>query len=132
MRRTKYGSRAVKAEASPDGRYYASVGEMRRAQELRLLEGSGAIQDLRFQVRFPIVVEGEKVCTYVADFTYMESERWVVEDYKGFETPEFKLKWKLLQALYPGNEFRLTGGKNGAVRNRSKGVIPKGTGGRRK
>ena len=49
------------------------------------------------------MVNNEKICAYIADFRYQKKNKdgeWyeVVEDAKGVETPEFKLKKKLMKA----------------------------------
>jgi hypothetical protein len=45
------------------------------------------------------------VCTYRADFTYLEDGRLVVEDAKGWRTEMYLLKRKWLKAEY-GIEVR--------------------------
>ena len=62
------------------------------------------MQNLKLQPRFIITVNSQKICTYVADFEYdLESldGTWehVIEDAKGVETTEFKLKKKLMKAV---------------------------------
>ena len=52
-----------------------------------------------------IVVNDQKICKYVADFQYNKVDEYgnleeVVEDAKGVETAEFKLKKKLMKAVY--------------------------------
>lgn len=42
----------------------------------------------------------EKACTYVADFVYVENGYTVVEDAKGFRTPVYKIKKKLMLWRY--------------------------------
>jgi len=80
-----------------DGRWFASQREGRRYEELRLLERAGEISRLKTQVAFPITINGEKICTYRADFTYRTKEgKTIVEDTKGFLTPIYKIKKKLL------------------------------------
>ncbi len=99
LRRAKYGNRAV----VHDGRRFASRAEGARYLVLKTLETLGQIKDLRCQVRYPLVVNGVKVCAYVADFVYVDLVaecREVVEDCKGYRTPEYKLKKKLLKALH--------------------------------
>lgn len=91
-----------------DGIRFASIGEANRYRGLKLLEQNGAITDLKLQQPFDLEIFGYKVCTYRADFTYFENGRFVVEDFKGFVTPEFKLKAKLFEALY-GYPIRITG-----------------------
>lgn len=47
-------------------------------------------------------VNGELICTYKIDFVEIDmkdNETWT--EIKGFETPEWRLKWKLFDALYP-------------------------------
>lgn len=93
----KYGNRKVEV----DGITFASAKEARRYGELKLLERAGEISSLRTQPRFPIVINGVKVCTYVADFAYFEGEpTCVVEDVKGFKTDVYKIKRKLMKACH--------------------------------
>lgn len=96
---SKYHSRKI----TKDGITYDSVKEYRRFCELSLLERAGAIADLKRQVKFELIpsqrVDGkvvERPCTYVADFVYQEGGKIVVEDVKGFKTPEYRIKKKLL------------------------------------
>lgn len=95
---SKYG--AVRTEYA--GRVYASKAEARRAVELEASRMAGLIDSLEEQVAFPLVVQGVKVGTYVCDFQYREvaTGRLVVEDIKGFRTPVYRLKKKLVKALY--------------------------------
>lgn len=86
---------------------FASKKEADRFQQLVLLEKSGAIRDLKTQVTFKMTINGVVICKYVADFTYVEEGHFVVEDSKGYETREFKIKRKLLKALH-GHELRTT------------------------
>lgn len=83
-----------------DGYLFASRREAHRYSQLKLLEASGAITDLELQPKFPIIVNGVKVCTYVADFQYNENGAKVTEDVKGFSTPVYRLKKKLMKAVY--------------------------------
>ncbi len=91
--------KAVRTEV--DGILFASKGEAQRYWELKMMQNCGEITDLELQPRYPIVVNGEKICTYVADFRYTAKDGTkIVEDYKGFRTPIFKLKKKLMRACY--------------------------------
>ena len=66
----------------------------------------GLISDIEIHPPFPCVVNGKKVCLYKADFRYKNSEGvMIVEDTKGIETPMFRLKKKLVEALYPDTEI---------------------------
>lgn len=92
-----------------DGRRFASKAEARRFCELTNLERAGIISGLTLQPRFTLIVGGQKVCTYVGDFSFFESGKYVVEDVKGYPTPEYKLKRKLLLALNPTLDHREIG-----------------------
>lgn len=108
MTRSKYG--AVPTER--DGYRFASRREAADYDALALRLKAGEIRDLQLQVRFPCVVEGYKVCDYVADFVYYErvddvTWRFVIQDSKGVRTPIYRLKAKLIRAIY-GVEIRET------------------------
>lgn len=91
-----------------DGIKFASKGESNRYLELKAMQKAGVISELRLQPVFRIEVAGELICKYRGDFLYRENGREVVEDYKGVETPVFKLKWKMVQALYPKYLWRIS------------------------
>jgi hypothetical protein len=100
---SKYGAQRTEV----DGITFASKKEARRYGELKLLQRAGTIRDLKLQPRFPLTVNGRLVCTYVGDFEYLTVPigARIVEDAKGFKTPEYKLKAKLFKAL---NGFEIT------------------------
>ena len=86
---------------------FDSTREYIRYQELKLMERAGKIYNLNRQVKFvllPSQYEGKKcVCrqiTYIADFTYYEKGKLVVEDCKGFKTDVYRIKKKLMYAKY--------------------------------
>lgn len=81
---------------------FDSVKEYQRWGELRILERAGRISNLRRQVKYELIPkqEGERACNYVADFVYTENGKTVVEDVKGFKTPEYRLKRKLMMWIH--------------------------------
>lgn len=95
---TKYGAKRTEV----DGTWFASRREAERYKELRLLEAGGVISELELQPRFPLTVNGKKICVYVADFRYLDNETGevTIEDVKGVRTDVFKLKAKLLDAVH--------------------------------
>lgn len=95
MTKNKFGARKMR---SPDGQVFDSVKEFHRWGCLRLLERGGKISDLKRQVSFELIPkqEGERACSYVADFTYYQDGKLVVEDCKGFKTDVYRLKKKLM------------------------------------
>lgn len=92
----------------------ASRKEARRKRELELMQRAGVISDLRCQVPFELITEKrepdtvgprggikkgaliERNCVYIADFVYQCDGRIVVEDAKGYRTPEYIIKRKLM------------------------------------
>ena len=108
----KYRSR----KTTVNGITFASKLEAERYQQLRLLERAGEISGLQLQTEFQILKgwvhpeTGEKIRSryYVADFVYIEesTNKMVVEDTKGVETAEFRLKWAMVKSLYPQYDFR--------------------------
>ncbi len=98
MRAHKYGAKACEI----DGHRFPSQKEGRRYQELQLLARAGAIANLELQPRFPLVVNGAKICEYRADFQYFDHAKCatVIEDCKGFKTPDYRIKKKLVKAIY--------------------------------
>lgn len=92
---SKYGNRKLTA---PDGQKFDSVKEYHRYGCLRLLERAGAISNLRRQVKYELIPKqaGERACNYIADFTYIQDGKLVVEDVKGVKTDAYKIKKKLM------------------------------------
>lgn len=99
-RRLKYGNRRVII----DGVRFDSVAEGFRYQQLKLLEQGGEISDLKLQPEFSFKIGGILICKYRGDFSYIDSkhpDRLTVEDKKGHRTRDYRIKRKLMQALYP-------------------------------
>ena len=97
--RPKYGNKKVTVQ----GIKFDSKWESERYLYIKSLELAGRVRNLELQVRFALEVNGQKICTYIADFRYEKENAngdWetIVEDAKGVETPEFKLKKKLMKA----------------------------------
>lgn len=94
----KYG--AVPTEV--DGIRFASKSEAKHYVTLRTLRDAGAITGLELQPRYPMVVNGVTVCTYVADFRYVmvATGTTSVVDVKGMKTTMYRLKKKLMLAVY--------------------------------
>jgi hypothetical protein len=107
----KYGARRTWSDLCQ--RWFDSQAEARRGEQLQLMERAGVIRSLVFQPRFDLIVErinvpdelvtpARSVGRYVADAEYIEvsSGRYVVEDVKGTRTPVYRLKKKLVEAIY--------------------------------
>ena len=110
----KYRNKKV----TQNGITYDSRKEAQRHAVLKMLECAGKIQDLQTQVKFVLIpaqyefdtigVRGgvkrgkllEREVSYIADFVYTENGNRVVEDTKGFKTPEYIIKRKLMLYLH--------------------------------
>ena len=86
-----------------NGITYDSKKEYRRHCELLLMERSGLITDLERQVKYVLIpsqrIDGklvERELAYRADFRYTLNGKTVVEDVKGFKTPEYRIKKKCM------------------------------------
>lgn len=110
---SKYGNRKV----TFDGITFDSLKEAQHYAELKIMQRAGEIKDLERQVRFVLIPAQyehpapakkgkmlERECSYIADFMYWEKgpNGWekVVEDTKGFKTPEYIIKRKLMLKEY--------------------------------
>ena len=82
---------------------YASKKEARVAGELAILARAGKILDLREQVPFVIAKgrNGVRSVTWYADFTWKDADTGIahVADVKGYKTPVYVLKKRLLYLL---------------------------------
>ena len=84
--------------------------EAGKALELEMMKKAGEIKDFEEQKVLELVVNGYIVCTYKIDFVVYHHDGTVEYiETKGWVTPEWKLKWKLFEALYdvPGNRLTL-------------------------
>ncbi len=95
-RKSKYRSQKVEV----DGLTFDSKKEARRWDELIQLENAGVIRNLTRQVDFDLIVNGVLIARYRADMVYEENGERVVEDVKGMRTATYRIKRKLLHALF--------------------------------
>lgn len=77
--------------------------------ELLLLEKSGIIKDLELQKELVITVAGKQICIYYSDYFFTKTcnGKQTVGEAKGRATADFRLKWKLAQAIYPQYDYML-------------------------
>ena len=101
-----------------DGIKFDSKAEARRYVELKIIEDTGHIKELKLQPKFELQPKYKnskgqciRAITYKADFSYIETHsevgKLIVEDVKGVETKEFKLKKKMLEYKFPDIDFRI-------------------------
>ena len=80
--------------------YYGSKLEQRYWVKLKLMEKAGAIVHLKHQVRYPIIINGRRVGTYIADFTFYDKhdKKVRVLDAKGQEIEATRFRRKCAEA----------------------------------
>lgn len=82
------------------GYRFDSKGERERAETLKLMERAGEISDLEFQCKVHLVAD----INWKLDFRYRDNRlgEVVYEDFKGMETPVYRLKYKLWKEFGEG------------------------------
>ena len=96
-----------------NGKWFDSKKELRRYQQLELLQRAGKIKNLCCQVTYDLLpttrIDGQtqRKTTYTADFVYWDIEKdcEVIEDAKGMRTNVYKIKRKLMWEIL-GKESR--------------------------
>jgi len=123
LKRARKPSKYKNTRCEYMGEKFDSKKELNRHLVLLDMQKRGEIKNLKRQPRYKLKVGPVLVCTYVPDWSYLipggalhitgggrvvPCGKEVCEDAKGFQTREFKLKWKLAQALYPEIDWRLS------------------------
>lgn len=102
IKRTKTSAKPSKYRAiktKVDGITFDSKREAARYVELMTMHKAGEITEPVLQLKFPLVVNEELICSYRADFVYERAGVVVVEDVKGVRTAVYRIKKKLMAAL---------------------------------
>lgn len=100
LTRNKFGAKCCVYE----GIRFDSLKEAERWRQLRIMEQGGLIHDLRHHVPYPLLVNGQSLGVYEADFVYrdVETAEVRVEDCKGYKKGAvyrlFQWKKKLMLA----------------------------------
>ena len=104
-RGTKYKSKTCKCLL---GHWHHSRGEAEHCNKLSLLKKTGYITEFETQKKFSFDINGKHICNHYVDFwiTGNSGEQWV-EEFKGMATPEWKLKKKLFEALFPDIKYKV-------------------------
>lgn len=102
VRKPRIRGVASKEDRTYEGRCYHSKNEMLYAAKLDLLLKAGKIWRVEPQIRIPLRVNDQLVCTMVADFLIVNNDGTKeYHEVKGMETDTYKLKRKLLKACRP-------------------------------
>lgn len=97
---------------------YDSQKEAKRAFDLELKQRKGEVSEIKRQVKFVLQesfkipskktkqgFETIKEIAYIADFTYFMNGEFYIEDVKGYKTPEYKIKAKMLRKKIADGEI---------------------------
>lgn len=112
MKPHKYGARKT---VCAHGHTHDSAREAKRCVELHLLLRAGQITGLVYEPTYELMVGGKPIimgnghkARYRPDFTYIENDRVIAEDVKGFIVRDFPLRAALFRHCYPNIELRVT------------------------
>ena len=104
VRRSKYGA----VRTVYNGVTYASRSEANYARYLDLQKKAGAIKKWEGQVKWPLIVDGQKLCTMIPDFlVYFPDGKTALVEVKGVSSAVYKLKVKLFRILHPNVDYRV-------------------------
>ena len=102
---SKYHSQKI----TVSGKTFDSIKEANRYSELKLMERSGIISELKCQAPYVLIPSQkdekgktiEKPVKYIADFVYKDKNgNTVVEDTKGVRTADYIIKRKLMLYIH--------------------------------
>lgn len=101
LKKSKYGNKKV----TVDDFVFDSQKEAKVYLELKQRHNAGEIDNLMRQVKVPIVINKQKICTYIADFSFTDckTKKYVLVDVKSVITrklPVYRLKNKLVKAIH--------------------------------
>jgi hypothetical protein len=111
-KQSKYRNKKVVMDFGDEIVKFDSQKEAKRFGELLIESRQGFISNLQRQVKYPLMVKGQPICMYIADFTYTDKNGIdVVEDVKGKytdkrgkikyrTTAEYRIKEKMMMAIY--------------------------------
>ena len=97
--RSKYNAQktiynGVKFDSKKEANYCAKLDMLKKAT------GNDKVISYELQPRYDIIVNEKKIGFYKADFKVLYRNRVEVIDVKGFKTDVYKIKKKLVEAIY--------------------------------
>lgn len=90
---------------TPDGKFDSKY-EYQKWCELKLLEKAGEISSLKRQVKLELIpkiktnIETFRSISYYADFMYIDGDKKIIYESKGYKTKEYLIKKRLLINKY--------------------------------
>jgi hypothetical protein len=88
-----------------DGIVFASKKEMMRYADLKLLQRAGVICELECQPSYDVMINGEKLCRYTADFRYRDVQfgNYTTEEVKSSGTEKdaaYRLRMRAAELFF--------------------------------
>ena len=91
-----------------NGRHYDSKLEAGYAMELDWMLKAGIIKEWQAQFKLDLRVNSVHIANYYVDFAVGYPDgRIEFHEVKGYETPVWKIKWKMAMAIYGKEKFVL-------------------------
>lgn len=88
------------------GHIHQSRFEASYCDDLSVLEKAGEIKSYRTQVRYPLKINGQVICSHYVDFEVVDNQGNIkIHETKGMETEVWRIKRKLFEACYPDIEY---------------------------
>ena len=110
-KKNKYGAKSCKCA---EGHIHDSIGEAGYCDYLHVFKRAGHYKAIKQQVRYMLAVNGHKICEHKVDFEVeLPGGRLEIHEFKGFETDVWKIKLKLMRALYPETVYKVIKGQPG-------------------
>ncbi len=101
MFRQRYGNKYGAKSCTYNGISYHSKKEAGFAGELDFRKKANDIVSWERQIKIPLYVNEFLIANYYVDFlVHHKDGRKEYVEVKGFETPEWQMKWRLFEALY--------------------------------
>jgi hypothetical protein len=103
-KRNKFGAK----KTMYNGVSYDSKGEAKYAYTLDVRKRLGEVKHWERQIPIKLIVNDTLITVYRIDFKVIFPDGSIeYHEFKGHETPDWKLKWKLALVLYPDRKFVL-------------------------
>ena len=123
-RKHKYGAVRVTCKL---GHRHPSKAEAMHCWSLQCQIRQGIIKDLEYEKSYDLTMNGKKIGTHRPDFTFKRptfkitktvpysevseidwnNPKICVDEVKGFQTADWKMKYKIFLTLYPHIEYRI-------------------------
>ena len=103
--RNKYLNKSCRCHS---GHQHDSRFEAGYCDELALQVKVGHIKSYEIQKQYSLDINGSHICNHIVDFVVTNKLGLIeIHETKGFATRDWRIKWKLFEALYPDIPYRI-------------------------